>query len=82
MWWPYLDEGQGVPFVPEYRKGAENYVRLAQFAKPHYRTVLLDTATKWLELAEQDAQTLALRDEIVAKKTEWPTDGLTGHIGH
>jgi len=44
MWWPYL-EGQGVPFVPEYRKSAENYVRLAQFAKPHHRTVLLDTAT-------------------------------------
>jgi hypothetical protein len=67
MWWPYL-EGREVSFVPEYRKSAENYIRLAQFAKPHHRTVLLDTATKWLALAEQDAQTLALRNEIEAKK--------------
>jgi hypothetical protein len=67
MWWPYLEE-QAVPFVPEYRKSAENCIRLAQFAKPHHRIVLLDTASKWLELAEQDAQTLALRDGIEAKK--------------
>jgi hypothetical protein len=67
MWWPYL-EGHGIPLVPEYRKRAENCVRLAQFARPHHRIVLLDTATKWLTLAEQDAQTLALRDEIEAKK--------------
>jgi hypothetical protein len=57
MWWPYL-EGHGIPLVPEYRKRAENCIRLAQFAKPQHRIVLLDTATKWLELAEQDAQTL------------------------
>jgi hypothetical protein len=76
MWWPYL-EGRGVPFVPEYRKRAESYVRLAQFAKPHHRIVLLDTATKWLELAEQDAQTLALRDGIEAKKRNGQGTAIT-----
>jgi hypothetical protein len=67
MWWPYLD-GREVPIVPDYRKRAEKCVRLAQFAKAHHRIVLLDAATKWLELAEQDAQTLALRDGIEVKK--------------
>jgi hypothetical protein len=69
MWWPYLD-GREAPSVPDYRNRAEKCVRLAQFAKAHHRIVLLDTATKWLELAEQDAQTLALRDGIEAKKLD------------
>jgi hypothetical protein len=76
MWWPYLD-GREVPFVPDYRKRAEKCVRLAQFAKAHHRIVLLDTATKWLELAEQDAPTVALRDGIEAKKRNGQGTAIT-----
>jgi len=46
--------------VPEYRKRAEECVRLAQSAKPHQRVILLDIATKWLQLAAHDAETQTL----------------------
>ena len=46
--------------MAEYRKRAEECVRLAQSAKPHQRMILLDIATKWLMLATQDTETQAL----------------------
>ena len=67
--------------MPEYRKRAEECVRLAQSAKPHQRAVLLDIATKWLLLASQDAETQALLAAINAKKLdghgETPSDSST-----
>ena len=41
----------------DYRKRAQECVRLAQSAKPHQRGILLDIATKWLELTACDEWT-------------------------
>jgi len=38
----------------EYRKRAEECVRVAQNAKPHHRAFLLEIASKWLELSAHD----------------------------
>jgi len=43
----------------EYRKRAEECVRVAQNAKPHHRAFLLDIASKWLELSAHDRKIAA-----------------------
>ncbi len=52
----------------EYRRRAEECVRLAQTAKPRHRAVLLEIASKWLELSDRDAATQALLDEVETTK--------------
>jgi hypothetical protein len=52
--------GAAVVNAGEYRKRAEECVRMAQDAKPHHRAFLLDIATKWLELSAHDEWTRVL----------------------
>src|SRR5205807_6542024 len=64
--WPEW-RGPGMPGT-EYRRRAEECVRLAQTAKPRHRAVLLEIASKWLELSDRDAATQALLDEVETTK--------------
>jgi len=70
--WPEW-RGPGMPGT-EYRRRAEECVRLAQTAKPRHRAVLLEIASKWLELSDRDAATQALLDEVETTKRPaiWP----------
>jgi hypothetical protein len=52
----------------DYRKRAEECVRVAQNAKSHHRAFLLDIATKWLELSAHDEWTRVLLSTNQADK--------------
>jgi len=53
----------------EYRKHAEECVRLAQTAKEHHRRLLLELAEKWLHLADRASADVSLIDPTSRRHT-------------
>jgi hypothetical protein len=61
--------GLGEPAMADFRKLAEECVRMAHTAtKPEDRAVLLDIAGRWLKLAAQNDKTAKLAAKVAAMK--------------